>query len=125
MSTKTGEDYPLARRICGHDDKMQTSFGSLASAWMNLGGCHDSGGKSRGSRNRVCRSEERPQGLRSRREMCLAAAIKWYESGRISQEKAAEIAGLTREAFILALTHYNTSPVQYSTDELAEELERG
>jgi len=59
------------------------------------------------------------------REMCLAAAIKWYESGRISQEKAAEIAGLTREAFILALTHYNTSPVQYSTDELAEELERG
>ena len=59
------------------------------------------------------------------REMCLAAAIKWYESGRISQEKAAEISGLSREAFILALAHYNTSPVQYSVDEMAEELERG
>ncbi len=58
------------------------------------------------------------------REMCLAAAIKWYETGRVSQEKAAEIAGLSREAFILSLARYNTSPVQYSVVELKEELER-
>ena len=28
-------------------------------------------------------------------EMRLAAAVKWYEMGMVSQEKAAEIAGLT------------------------------
>jgi predicted HTH domain antitoxin len=30
-------------------------------------------------------------------EMRIAAAVKWYELGEISQGKAAEIAGLTRE----------------------------
>lgn len=29
-------------------------------------------------------------------EMRIAAAVKWYELGEISQGKAAEIAGLTR-----------------------------
>lgn len=29
-------------------------------------------------------------------EMRLAAAVKWYEMGIISQEKAAEVAGLSR-----------------------------
>ena len=32
-------------------------------------------------------------------EMRLAAALKWYEMGLISQEKAANVAGLTREGF--------------------------
>ncbi len=56
--------------------------------------------------------------------MSLAAAIKWYETGRISQEKAAEIAGLPREEFFLSLARYGASPVQYSVAELADELER-
>ncbi|MEB3343231.1 UPF0175 family protein [Okeania sp.] len=30
------------------------------------------------------------------KEMRIAAAIKWYKLGKISQGKAAEIAGLTR-----------------------------
>jgi predicted HTH domain antitoxin len=29
-------------------------------------------------------------------EMRIAAAVKWYELGDVSQDKAAEIAGLTR-----------------------------
>ncbi len=29
-------------------------------------------------------------------EMRVAAAVKWYELGRLSQGKAAEVAGLTR-----------------------------
>ncbi|MGK7954622.1 MAG: UPF0175 family protein [Crocosphaera sp.] len=29
-------------------------------------------------------------------EMLIAAVVKWYELGEISQQKAAEIAGLTR-----------------------------
>ena len=37
------------------------------------------------------------------REMRLAAAAKWYEMGRVSQGKAAEIAGVSRAEFLTAL----------------------
>ena len=37
------------------------------------------------------------------RELRLAAATHWYELGRISQEKAALIAGLSRSQFLVAL----------------------
>lgn len=56
------------------------------------------------------------------REMRIAAAVKWYELGELSQGKAAEIAGLTRAAFIDALARFKVSPLQYSAEELAEEL---
>ncbi|MCI0654043.1 MAG: UPF0175 family protein [Methylococcaceae bacterium] len=55
-------------------------------------------------------------------EMRIAAAVKWYELGRISQGRAAEIAGLTRAGFIDALSHYKVSPFQYTAEELIEEL---
>ena len=55
-------------------------------------------------------------------EMRIAAAVKWYELGKISQGKAAEIAGLTRSDFINALARYQVSFLQYTTEELAEEL---
>ncbi len=55
-------------------------------------------------------------------EMRVAAAVKWYELGRLSQGRAAEIAGLTRAGFIDALSRYKVSPFQYTADELAEEL---
>ncbi|WP_291991167.1 UPF0175 family protein [Candidatus Accumulibacter sp. ACC007] len=58
-------------------------------------------------------------------EMRIAAAVKWYELGRVSQGRAAEIAGLTRAAFIDALSRYRVSPFQYTADELAEELDDG
>ncbi|MFZ4625665.1 MAG: UPF0175 family protein [Rhodoferax sp.] len=48
--------------------------------------------------------------------------MKWYELGRLSQGRAAEIAGLTRAGFINALSRYQVSPFQYTADELAEEL---
>lgn len=55
-------------------------------------------------------------------EMRIAAAVKWYEIGEISQGKAAEIAGLNRAEFINILARYQVSPFQYTTQELAEEL---
>lgn len=55
-------------------------------------------------------------------EMRIAAAVKWYELGMVSQEKAAEIAGLSRAEFINALNRLHVSPLQYSPDELREEL---
>lgn len=48
--------------------------------------------------------------------------VKWYEMGIISQEKAAEIAGLMRADFIFSLSRFKVSPFQYSVEELAEEL---
>ncbi len=61
-----------------------------------------------------------PPGLA--REMRLAAAIQWYAQGRISQDKAAEIAGLTRAAFIDALSQARVSPFQFSAESLREDL---
>lgn len=57
-------------------------------------------------------------------EMRLAAAVKWYESEMISQAKAAEIAGVSRQEFLKALVRFNVSPFQVTPEELAEELAR-
>lgn len=54
-------------------------------------------------------------------EMRLTAAVKWYEMGIVSQEKAAEIADLSREDFLLALNRFQVSPFQYSADEVLRE----
>ncbi len=58
------------------------------------------------------------------RELRLAAAVKWYEMGKISQSKAAELAGISREAFLDALVRFGVSPFQLSPEELEEELAR-
>ncbi len=59
------------------------------------------------------------------KEMRLAAAVKWYEIGRLSQSKAAELAGISRQAFIEALATFRVSPFQVSPAELSEELKDG
>ncbi len=46
-------------------------------------------------------------------EVLLAAVAKWYELGLISQGKGAELMGLSREEFILALSRLQVSPFQY------------
>jgi predicted HTH domain antitoxin len=53
-------------------------------------------------------------------ELRLAAAVKWYELGRLSQEKAAQVAGLSRSAFIAQLSRYRVSPFQETAAEIAE-----
>ncbi len=55
-------------------------------------------------------------------EMRLAAAVKWYELGQISSSKAAEISGITRAEFINALSRYQVDFMQYTAEELAEEM---
>jgi predicted HTH domain antitoxin len=57
--------------------------------------------------------------------MRLAAAVKWYELGKLSQDKAAELAGLSRVEFIDALARFKVSPIQETVEELAEGLARG
>jgi predicted HTH domain antitoxin len=56
------------------------------------------------------------------KEMRIAAAVKWYELGKLSQSKAAEVAGLSRSAFIEALSRFRVSPIQITEKELAAEL---
>jgi predicted HTH domain antitoxin len=58
------------------------------------------------------------------REMRLVAAIKWYELGDVSQSRAAEIAGISRQEFLMALGRYGVSPFQYTPEEVLEEVER-
>jgi predicted HTH domain antitoxin len=59
------------------------------------------------------------------REMRLAAAIHWYERGEISQEKAAQIAGLDRTDFLLALTRERANAFVVDIEDLKHELDRG
>ena len=54
-------------------------------------------------------------------ELRLAAAVKWYELGMISQSKASELAGVTRQKFLMALNRFKVSPFQVTPEELARE----
>jgi predicted HTH domain antitoxin len=56
------------------------------------------------------------------RELLIAAVVKWYEVGMISQSKAAEIAGISRQEFLAALNRFEVSPFQTTPEELEEEL---
>ena len=61
-----------------------------------------------------------PQGFVD--EMRLAAAVKWYEMGVVSQAKGAEIAGLSRTEFVNSLARFGVSPLQYTADEVIHEV---
>ena len=56
------------------------------------------------------------------REMQLAAIVKWYELGQLSQSKAAEIVGLSRREFIDLLSRFQVSPFQLTPLELEREM---
>ena len=57
-------------------------------------------------------------------QLRLAAAVKWYELRRVSQERAAKIAGLSRTNFLAALGQFGVSPFQYTAEEVLEEAAR-
>ena len=59
------------------------------------------------------------------KEMRLAAAVHWYSRGEISQEKAAEVAGLNRKGFLLALAREKVDAFLVDFDDLKRELELG
>jgi len=56
------------------------------------------------------------------REILIAAVVKWFELGKISQGKAAEILELSRAEFLEVLSLYRVSAWQYTKEELDEEL---
>jgi predicted HTH domain antitoxin len=59
------------------------------------------------------------------RELRLAAAVHWYSRGDVSQEKAAEIAGLDRKQFLLALAREKVDVFLVDIDDLKRELALG
>jgi predicted HTH domain antitoxin len=58
-------------------------------------------------------------------DMRLAAAIYWYQKAEISQEKAAQIAGLNRRDFLDALAREQVDVFVIDFNDLQRELERG
>ncbi len=59
------------------------------------------------------------------RDMRLAAAMYWYQKGEVSQEKAAQIAGLNRRDFLCALAREQVDVFAVDIDDLQRELNRG
>lgn len=55
-------------------------------------------------------------------EMRIAAAVQWYGEQRVSQGKAAEIAGISRIAFIDELRRRHVPAIQIDISELDAEL---
>jgi len=59
------------------------------------------------------------------KEIQLAAALQWYQQGRVSQELAANIAGLDRTDFLLMLARLEKDSFQVDFEDLDHELTRG
>jgi len=56
-------------------------------------------------------------------EIKLMAAVKLYELGRLSLGKASELAGVDKVDFMLLLSHYGVSLIDYSEETLQYEKE--
>jgi len=56
------------------------------------------------------------------REMYEAAVVQWFDEGRISQGRAAELLGLSRPELFEVLRRHEVSPIQITPEEFAEEL---
>jgi predicted HTH domain antitoxin len=56
-------------------------------------------------------------------ELRMLAAVKLFELGKLSSGRAAELAGLSRVAFLMALGRYCVSPLQLADDELAQDID--
>ncbi|MFL6198794.1 MAG: UPF0175 family protein [Thermoanaerobaculia bacterium] len=59
------------------------------------------------------------------REMRLASAVVWYAQGRISQSRAAELAGVSRAELLDTLAESGVSASQETLEDLDEALARG
>ena len=56
------------------------------------------------------------------REARLLLAAKWFEMGRISGGRAAELAGMSRAELMFELSRLGVSPIQLDADEIEKEF---
>jgi len=54
------------------------------------------------------------------RELCVLAAVKLYELGRLSSGRAAELAGINRVEFLLKLEEYKVFPLAAELEDLED-----
>jgi predicted HTH domain antitoxin len=54
-------------------------------------------------------------------EVCLAAAVKFYELGRLSSGAAAELPGIPRALFLSRLADYGVESFRLTEEELRRE----
>jgi predicted HTH domain antitoxin len=52
------------------------------------------------------------------REMRVLTAVKWYELGRLSSGRAAELAGMARVEFLLEMGRYRMFPLEAELSDL-------
>ena len=55
-------------------------------------------------------------------ELRMLAAVKLYELGKLSSGRAAQLAGVTRVEFLLALGRYQVSPFALDAETLAQDV---
>jgi predicted HTH domain antitoxin len=55
-------------------------------------------------------------------EARLLLAVKFYETGQVTTGTAAELAGISRTAFIMKLARFNLSPFGQTPSELEEDF---
>jgi predicted HTH domain antitoxin len=65
------------------------------------------------------------EGLQLGREMLVAAVLRWFEEGRLSQGQAAAMLDMKRGEFFDLLYPHRVSPVQMSVDDLEKDFRRG
>jgi predicted HTH domain antitoxin len=58
-------------------------------------------------------------------EVRVAAAIHWYQQARLSMERAAECAGMTRAVFLAELARRRVDVFAVDPEDLLDELRRG
>jgi predicted HTH domain antitoxin len=56
------------------------------------------------------------------RDLKMLAAVKLFELGKLSSGRAAQLAGIGRVAFLLALKHFQVSPFQMTEEELERDV---
>lgn len=56
------------------------------------------------------------------RELCLLAAVKLYELGRLSSGRAAELAGMSRVEFLMNLGRYKVFPLEAELQDLESDF---
>ena len=57
-------------------------------------------------------------------QMRLFTALQLFKNHKLSFGQAAELAGLSREKFLIELDNYNIDLIDYDAAELEQELER-